>query len=246
MSTMGPEDRERFARREESTVGSSLSSSSSRDVELERQKSVKVVAGGSITEAICGAATVVLAIIGLTGTYPGYMASIATIAFGVALLAQGGAIAARYSRLIRETTPYEWDARTEIGGGMGAEFLAGGAGVVLGILGLLGIATAPLLPIAVIVFGGALLLGSSATADLSTLAVPPTHERFAHIARQASVAASGAQVLVGVAAIVLGIIALVGVDTVLVTLVALLVIGASVLFSGTAVSSRMASVLRRA
>jgi hypothetical protein len=238
---MGPEDRERFARREESAVPSLAS----REVELERQKSIKVVAGGSITEAICGAAAVVLAIIGLTGTYPGYMASVATIAFGVAMLAQGGAIAARYSRLIRETTPYEWDSRTEIGGGMGAEFLAGGAGVVLGILGLLGIAPATLLPIAVIVFGGALLLGSSATADLSTVSAPPVNERFAHIARQASVAASGAQVLVGVTAIVLGIIALVGVDTLVVTLVALLVVGASVLFSGTAVSSRMASVMRR-
>jgi hypothetical protein len=239
---MGPEDRERFARREE---GATRVSTSSRDVELEQQKSARVVAGGSITEAICGAATVVLAIIGLTGSWPGYMASVATIVFGVALLAQGGAIAARYSRLIREATPSEWDARTEIGGGMGAEFLAGGAGVVLGILALLGMGTATLIPIALIVFGGALLLGSSTTADLSTLAAPPAHERFAHMARQASIAASSAQVLVGVAAVVLGIIALVGVDTVLVTLVALLVIGASVLFSGTAVSSRMASVMRR-
>ncbi len=51
--------------------------------------------------------------------------------------------------------------------------------------------------------------------------------------------------LVGIAAVVLGIIALVGIDPVLVTLVALLVVGASVLFSGTAVSSRMASVMRR-
>jgi hypothetical protein len=242
MATMGPEDRERFARREE---GAGLQSTVSREVELERQKSIKVVAGGSITEALCGAATVVLAILGLAGIWPGYMLAIATIAFGVALLAQGGAIAARYSRLLRETTPYEWDARTEIGGGMGAEFLAGGAGVVLGILGLAGIGLTTLIPIAVIVFGGALLLGSSATADLSTLTAHPSNERFAHIARQASVAASGAQVLVGIAAIVLGIIALVGIDPVLVTLVALLVVGASVLFSGTAVSSRMASVMRR-
>ena len=221
------------------------SSSSLREVEAERQKSARVVAGGSITEAICGAGTVVLAIIGLTGTLPGWMASVATIAFGVALLAQGGAIAARYTRLLRETTPSQWDARSEMGGGMGAEFLAGGAGVVLGILGLLGLGTATLIPIAVIVFGGALLLGSSATADLSTLGAPSMDERFAHIARQASVAASGAQVLVGIASIVLGIIALVGIDPVLVTLVALLVLGASVLFSGTAVSTRMASVLRR-
>jgi hypothetical protein len=230
MATIGPEDREPFARR---------------DPEPERQKSIKAVAGGSITEAICGAATVVLAIIGLAGTLPGYLASIATIVFGVALLAQGSAIAARYSHLLRETMPEGWDARAELSGSMGAELLGGGAGVVLGILGLLGIATATLIPIAIIVFGGALLLGSGAPADLSSMPEPFPPARFAMVARQASVAASGAQVLIGTGAIVLGIIALVGIDTVLVTLVSLLVLGVSTLLSGAAVSSRMAAVMKR-
>jgi hypothetical protein len=238
---MGPEERERFARREESTVVPARP-----ETESERQKSIKVVAGGSITEAICGAAVVVLTIVGLAGVMPGTMASIATIAFGVALLAQGSAIAARFSRLVHEAVPREWDTRAEIGGGMGAEFLAGGAGVVLGILGLLGVGTAVLIPIAVIVFGGALLLGSGVTVDLGSLAEPAPHERFVEIARQATAAASGAQVLIGISAIVLGIIALVGIETTLVTLVALLVVGAAVLFSATAVSTRLAAVMRRA
>jgi hypothetical protein len=212
----------------------------------EREKSIKILAGGSVTEALCGAATVVLAILGLAGLIPGPLASIATITFGVALLAQGGAIAARYSRLVHSVQPYEWDTRTELGGGMGAEFLAGGAGVVLGILGLLGLATSVLIPIAVIVFGAALLLGSGASADISTITLPgETHERVAHVARQASAAASGGQVLIGIGAIVLGIIALIGVDTALVSLVALLVLGASVLFTGAALSTRMATVLKR-
>jgi hypothetical protein len=237
MANMGPEERERFARREEGAT-----SVSHREIEPERQRAIKVVAGGSVVEGLCGAATVVLAILGLADMWPGYMASIATITFGVALLAQGGTLAARYSRLLREATPYEWDSRTE-SGGMGAEFLAGGAGVVLGILGILGIGTATLIPIAVIVFGAALLLGSSAAVDVGTLG--GANERFTHAVRQATTAASGAQVLVGISAIVLGIIALVGVETVAVTLVALLVIGASVLFSGAAISSRVASVMRR-
>jgi hypothetical protein len=242
MATMGPEDRERFARGEERTGVPSFR----REPEPERQRSIKVVAGGSITEAICGAATAVLAIIGLTGTMPGYMASVATIAFGVALVAQGGAVAARHSHLLREATPLEWGAHTEVGGGIGAEMLAGGAGVVLGILGLLGIGTGTLIPIAVIVFGGALLLGSSAGVDVGGVAAGGPGSTFAHVAHQATVAASGGQVLLGIAAIVLGIIALVGFDPLLITLVALLVVGASVLLSGAAVSSRMASVLRRA
>jgi hypothetical protein len=239
MATRGPEDRERFAREEEGGAPGPL--------EPERQRSIKVVAGGSITEALCGAGTVVLAILGLAGVLPGYMASVAAIVFGIALLAQGSAIAARYSQLVRETLPSEWDTRTELGGGMGAELFAGAAGVVLGVLGLLGLATAVLIPVAVIVFGAALLLGSGATVDLGTLGGPGGHDlpRFAHAAREVTVAASGAQVLVGIGAVVLGIVALVGVDPVTVTLVALLVTGASTLVGGVALSGRMARVLRR-
>jgi len=240
---MGPEDRERFARRDEGPLSST---SVRRELEPEREKSIKVVAGSSITEALCGAATVVLAIVGLASTTlpPGDVASVATIVFGVALMALGAAIAARYSRLLRETAPYGWDARTELGSGMGAELVGGAAGIVLGILGLIGLGTPTLIPIAVIIFGGALLLGSGAAAEVSSLSAPTTHEQFAHIARQASVAASGAQVLVGLGAIVLGILALVGITPVASTLVALLVLGASVVLSGGAVSSRMVAMLR--
>lgn len=240
MSTMGPEDRERYARREDTR--SSLPRS---HTETERDKSAKVVAGGSVTEALCGAATVVLAIIGLAGTLPGYVASIATIVFGAALIAQGGAIAARLRQLLHEASAYEPTTRAELGGGMGAELLGGAAGIVLGILGLIGIGTAVLIPIAVIVFGGSLLLGSGASFDLGNFNAPYEDTRFAHAARQASMASSGTQALVGIGAIVLGILALVGLDPVILTLVALLVLGAAVLMTGTAVSTRMASVLRR-
>jgi hypothetical protein len=238
MATMGPEERERFARREEfgTTPGSP------RPEREPESKTLKAVAGGSLTEAVCGAAAVVLAIIGLAGALPPWMASIATIAFGVALLAEGGAVAARYRSMLHEVSGGE---RTELGGGMGAEFLAGGAGVVLGILGLIGLAPATLIPIAVLAFGGALLLGSGSTMELGLLRAPGAfEERYAHVTRQATVAASGAQVLIGLAAIVLGIIALVGIDPITLSLVALLVLGASVLFSGGAITSRLGNVLR--
>ena len=58
--------------------------------EREQRQSAKVVAGGSIIEAIAGLAAVALSIIALAGVLPGYLAAIATIAVGVALLAQGG------------------------------------------------------------------------------------------------------------------------------------------------------------
>jgi len=243
MATMGPEDRERFARRDE--TGSPLPRAVGREPEPERERSIKVVAGGSVTEALCGAGTVVLAIIALAGVLPGYLASICTIVFGVALIAQGGAIAARFRHLLHETAPYELDTRAELGGGMGAELAGGAAGIVLGILGLIGIATGVLIPIAVIVFGVSLLIGTGATVDLGTLGMSTAHERFAQVARQASVAASGTQALVGIGAIVLGILALIGFDPLVLTLVALLALGGSVLLSGGAIGSRMASMMRR-
>jgi hypothetical protein len=240
MTTTGPDDRERFAQRDATDVPLS---STYREPEVD--KAPKVVAGGSIVEALCGAATVVLAILALTGTQPEYLASIATIVFGVALIAHGGAIGARFHELTREARPREWEARTELGGGMGAELVGGAAGVVLGVLGLLGVATATLIHVAVIIFGGALLLSSFAMADLGTLGAPRAYDRFSHIAREASMAASGTQALVGMGAVVLGLLALTGLDPMVLTLVALLALGSAVVLSGAALSSRMAAVIRR-
>jgi hypothetical protein len=239
MTIRGPEDRERFAQRSEPGAPRP-----GVRAELEPRRSAKVVAGGSATEAIFGAVAVVLVIIALAGGAPGYLASIATIALGVALIAHGGAIGARFRELIRETAAYEWDTRTELGGGMGAELIGGAAAIALGVLALIGLATAVLIPIAVIVLGGALLLGSAATIDLSTLGAHAAHDRTAHLARRALEAASGTQALAGLAAVVLGILALVGVLPVVLTLVALLVLGGAAILSGAAVSTRMVSVMR--
>lgn len=242
MTARGPEERERFVRKEEGGVPI-LGTGTRREPDEER--AAKVVASGSITEAVCGAATVVMAIVALAGVVPAFVASIAAIVFGAALVAHGGAVAARLRDLVRETSPTEWDTRVELGGGSGAELLGGVATIVLGILGLIGLAPTVLIPIAVIVSGGALLLGSAATADLGSLGTSLRHRSLAENARQASTAAAGLQGLAGASAVVLGILALVGLDPVVLTLVGLLVLGAAVLFSGTAVSTRMAAVMRR-
>lgn len=240
MATKGPDDRERFALRDETAPRSGVIA------DPERHRSVKVVAGGSILEALCGAGTVVLAILALAGLLPGYLIAIAVIVFGVALLAQGGAVASRFQQLVRETTPMESDTRAELGGGVGAELLGGAAGVVLGILALIGVGGAVLLPIGVIVFGGALLLGSATAADLGHMGGSSfAHERFAHATRQASVAAAGTQALAGIGAIVLGILALLGLDPMVLTAVGLLVLGAAVILSGSAITGRMSTLMRR-
>jgi hypothetical protein len=213
--------------------------------EREEKQSAKVVAGGSITEALAGLAAAALAIIGLAGILPGYLAAIATIAVGVALLAQGAAVAARWSRLVAETPGYEWDPRTELGSGMTGEILGGAAALVLGILALVGVAPFILIPVALLTIGGAMLLGTGTTADLGRAPGLGAAPRLERTTREISMAASGTQLLIGIAAIVLGILALIGFDPLVLSLVGLLATGASILFSGSAVSSRMVGALRR-
>jgi hypothetical protein len=101
-------------------------------------------AGGAV-EALCAAAAIVLAIIGLAGG-PRFFDAIAGIVLGTAFLFEvwtvlGGAHGASHER------------------GLTAERVAGWVGVVLGILALLRLAPTFLAPIAVIVFGFGLALG---------------------------------------------------------------------------------------
>lgn len=236
MTPIRPDDRAQISRQE--------ADSEAEPARLPREhaKSLKVVTGGSLTEAFAGAAAVILAILGLAGALPGYMASVGVILVGVAFLAQGGATAARWSRIVEETRSYDWGNRTDLGGGLSAEIFGGAAGVVLGVLALLGILPVVLIPVSLIVFGGTLLVGSGVTVDLGS--VYGAHAEFSRVTREASMAASGTQVLVGVGAIVLGILALVGADVLILSLVGLLAVGASILLSGTAVSTRMIGILR--
>lgn len=202
------------------------------------ETAVREIESGSTTEAIGGAAAIVLAILGLIGVLPTVLASIAAIAVGVALIMAGGAIAARFSRVLAGPEPAR--VRREIIGGMGMEALTGLAGLVLGLLALLGVAPLTLLPIASIVLGAALLMASGAMARLEELVhweaertAPP--QRTTH---DAVYVATGSEVLVGVGAIVLGILALSGTNPLTLSLIAMLGIGASVLLSGSALAAR--------
>jgi hypothetical protein len=213
----------------------------------QEETSAEVVAGGSMGEAIGGIAAVVLAIVGLAGVYPGYLAGITAIVVGAGLLLQGGAVAARFSTLLSETAGTRLTNR-QLGGGMSAEFLGGAAGIVLGILALIGIYPAILLPVSAIVFGGVLVLACGTMARLNSLAVEqcmPGNATAQRVASEVVATANGAQALVGLAAIVLGIIALVGSYPLSLTLVAFLCVGAAILLSGAAVGTKMISLVHR-
>jgi hypothetical protein len=203
---------------------------------------------GLLTEGAAAIAVIVLAIIGLSRTQPGILASIATIVIGVALMVQGFNTAAEYSRVtaasIRPDQPGAREivaARArEVGGDVMVNFAAGIAGIVLGILGLLSIHTVYLIPAAAIVFGAALVLAGMAGLGrgpvqfpaAATPTAPPATLPAAEIMTQTtgSAGASGLEVIAGFAAVILGILAvMLTATTWALALVALLVVGAALL-----------------
>jgi hypothetical protein len=181
----------------------------------------RVVSGGSLAEAVAGVGAVVLAILGFTGVVPVQLAAIAVIAIGGGFLLRGVTVTARAAAVMARN-----GREGPVGAGLGAELLAGVAGVALGVLALLGIQQAVLLPAALIVFGVALMPGAvmtrqldSALGGLSEVSVPVLDTDL------------GAEVLVGLGAITLGIIAL-GLTPFNITLVlaALVAVGAGMTF----------------
>jgi hypothetical protein len=212
----------------------------------EERLSAEVILGGALAETLTGAGVVVVSIIGLAGFLPMIMLSIATIGLGMSFLFEGGAVASRLSNLLSEFSEGRVDI-AELGGGLSAEFIAGFGGIALGILSLIGVVPTILTPIAAIVFGLALVIGSGVKARLNHLSISNRneHKLVRQIAREALIAASGVEILVGLSAIALGILGIVRIVPVTLSLVAILSVGGMVLLSGTALGGRMLSLFRR-
>jgi len=212
----------------------------------EERLSAEVILGGALAETLTGAGVVVVSIIGLAGFFPMIMLPVATIGLGMSFLFEGGAVASRLSNLLSEFTEGRFDI-AELGGGLTVEFVAGFGGIALGILSLVGVAPTILTPIAAIAFGGALVIGSGVKARVNHLAISDRneHKLVRAIAREALIAASGVEILVGMSAIALGILGIVRILPVELSLVAILSVGGMVLLSGTALGGRMLSLFRR-
>lgn len=170
---------------------------------------VKRMEGGLLGEAIGSIAVIALAIIGLAGVWSTNIAAIATIILAAAILIEGGVFTGTGMLVQRGEL-----ANTEL--------LAGLAGVVLGILALLGVASGTLISVAAIVFGGCVL--------------------FSRLVE----GAFGSRMLVGIAAVVLGILAVVGVSQTPLVLVALLCLGAMELFAGMESATRLKTLRNHA
>jgi hypothetical protein len=199
---------------------------------------------GGVVDAIGGVATIVLAIVALSGLGQLTLAAIATIIFGTALLIQGGTMLTEYTKLIGPTGAAGAAEELTGGGGVSALFLVGAAGIVLGVLALIGIYSQTLTAAAVIAFGGALLLSSNSVWHLYRAkrawyrtGAARTVSAGEFLAGEMAAGSAILQGLAGLAAIVLGILAVTGIYPAVLTLVGLLVLGATVLLSGSTLSS---------
>jgi hypothetical protein len=213
------------------------------------------VAYGGLIDAVGGVATIILAALGLAGLHAPLLAAIATIVFGIALLIQCGTMASEYAQLL---FPFGGKAIMKIdefgGRSLSVVFLAGAAGVILGVLALLGVNAVVLTSIAMITFGTALILSSSAVFDLLMLSrgIQKSEGRYQEGQGRfgweiLAIGSVGLQVLAGVVAIVLGVLALVGAANALtLTLVALLALGAALVLTGGSLSATVLSLMRSA
>ncbi|MGH6676136.1 MAG: hypothetical protein ACRECE_07945, partial [Xanthobacteraceae bacterium] len=118
-------------------------------------------------------------------------------------------------------------------------FLAGAAGIVLGILALLGKVPADLVAISVIAFGGALILSSSFNKRLRVVTIAASQDAtLTRFMQDSASESAGLQVLAGLAAIVLGILALADIaDPVILVLIALLELGSFAILSSVSLAS---------
>ena len=174
--------------------------------------SARTMSNGALCEFIGAVATLALAIAGLAGVFSERLAAIAVIVLGAAIWIEGGVF------MTSEATEDGAGARApEWSGGLGAEFLGGLCGIVLGILALLGVVPMILLSVAVLVFGAAFLL-SNRTGFVSS-----------------------SQSMFGLAGLTLGLLAVCGLSPLTLVLVALVCLGASALFNGATNRFRIAS-----
>jgi hypothetical protein len=210
---------------------------------------VEAAAYGGLADAIGGIATVVLAIIALAGVQREIMLPIAVIVFGAALLVQGGTMLSEYASIIFPAGAAGPTSEQFGVGSLSTLFLVGVAGIVLGILALIGISPEVLTAIAVIAFGSALMLTSNAVRHLYMLQSSASRSGASRpgtelLAGEMASGSAGVQMLAGLASLVLGILAVLGINYEILTLAALIVLGATVILTGSALSGLVIGFMR--
>ena len=209
---------------------------------------VRAATYGGLADAIGGIATIVLAIVALAGVHPVIVLSVAVIVFGATLLIQGGTLVSEYESIMFPAGATGTVSPEQFGAaGLATLFLVGVAGIVLGILALLGIEPETLTAVSVIAFGASLLLSSNSVRQLSVLQTSRPDASRAGAERLAGEMATGSasvQMLAGLTAIVLGILAVAGINQNVLMLSALIVLGGAIILTGSALTGLIVGFMR--
>jgi hypothetical protein len=210
-----------------------------------------VVAASSSLKTIGGVAVGVLAILALIGLLPRVLMAIAAIVFGASMLIEGLGISGEYRKLARwlaETSP----ERFELAGGTGIEVAVGIAGIVLGILALIGIAPATLIPVLVIAGGAGLMMAVATVHRLNDLRLTSMGVSDFGRSLHSEWLAGGAivQALGGLSALVLGILSLVWAGTTAagygtLSEIGMICLGVAAAIGGGAIAGRSTMLYRR-
>jgi hypothetical protein len=194
-----------------------------------------VMASGSSFEMFSALIALVLGVLAIFGYFPIYMAAVATVAIGFALLAQGGTVAARWRKAARVVGHERTEAMS-----ITTEMLGGGLAVILGLLALVDVAPMTLLPAAALVLGIAVLLGAPAQPDLADAAPSITPTRATR-SRAAVRTSGGVMAIGGLLAIVVGVLAATGIAPALpLTSIALVCVAATLAVAGASLFSLFA------
>jgi hypothetical protein len=196
-------------------------------------RATPVEVGMTIDETVGGLALIALGIVALARIYPGLIDSVNVVVAGVALLFMTISLSGELARVY--STPSRDLVETEFGSGLSAGVMAGIAGIVLGILGILDIAQPTLISVAVIVFGAAVLLDFAMMAQTRSIrSAAITSAESPRVAR-APAGSTMASIFVGVGLVTLGIIAVVGTRPDILVAVSLLGLGGYLFLKGTAI-----------
>jgi len=163
-------------------------------------------------------------------------------------LIQGGTVLSEYASIIFPASSIASSEQFGVGS-LSTLFLVGVAGIALGILALLGISAEILTAIAVIAFGSALILTSNAVRHLYMLQSSANRSGAPRagtelLAGEMASGSAGVQMLAGLASLVLGILAVLGINHDILTLAALIVLGATVILTGSALTGLVIGFMR--
>jgi MFS family permease len=200
------------------------------------------IVAASVIQAIIGVGVATIAILGLAHLASIVFVSIAAIAVGTAVMFQGGMISARYHVAVSEEERNEYGRKVRGWAQVGVMYLAGIAGITLGILSLLGFVPTVLVPAALVALGISLLFGSAVSARLNAKDMVrfsgEAEKQEMEMLRERGLFSAGVQSVAGVAAVGLGVLALAMVFPIELSLIAVLALGFGLFLNG-AVLSRM-------